>query len=63
MEMLPVDYTEAAKMEREISTEKPERSDQVKMMRFVASQVEKLIMKLDQIYNMQSMILRAVRKE
>ena len=63
MEMLPVDYTEATKMEREISTEKPEMSDQVKMMRFVASQVDKVIMKLDQIYNMQSMILRAVRKE
>ena len=63
MEMLPVDYTEAAKMEREISTEKPEMSDQVKMMRFVDGQVEKLIMKLDQIYNMLSMILRAVRKE
>ena len=61
MEM-PVDYT-AAKIEREISTEKPEQNDQVKMMRFVAGQVEKLIMKLDQIYNMQSMILRAVRKE
>ena len=62
MEM-PVDYTEAAKMEREISTEKPEMTDQHKMMRFVASQVDKVIMKLDQIYNMQSMILRAVRKE
>ena len=62
MEM-PVDYTEAARMEREITTEKPEMSDQVKMMRFVASQVDKVIMKLDQIYNMQSMILRAVRKE
>ena len=60
---LPVDYTEAAKMEREISTEKPEMSEQVKMMRFVASQVDKVVMKLDQIYNMQSMILRAVRKE
>ena len=44
-------------------TEKPEMSDQVKMMRFVASQVDKIVMKLDQIYNMQSMILRAVRKE
>ena len=62
MEM-PVDYTEAARMEREITTEKPEMSDQVKMMRFVASQVDKVVMKLDQIYNMQSMILRAVRKE
>ena len=63
MEMLPVDYTEAARMEREITTEKPEQNDQAKMMRFVAAQVDKVIMKLDQIYNMQSMILRAVRKE
>ena len=62
MEM-PVDYTEAARMEREITTEKPEMSDQVKMMRFVAAQVDKVIMKLDQIYNLESQILRAVRKE
>ena len=63
MEM-PVDYTAAAaQIEREITTEKPEMSDQVKMMRFVASQVDKVIMKLDQIYNLESQILRAVRKE
>ena len=43
--------------------EKPEMSDQVKMMRFVAAQVDKLVMKLDQIYNLESQILRAVRKE
>ena len=60
---IPVDYMEAAKIEREISTAKPEQNDQAKMMRFVAAQVDKVIMKLDQIYNMQSMILRAVRKE
>jgi len=60
---LPVDYMEAAKIEREISTEKPEQNDQAKMMRFVAAQVDKVIMKLDQIYNMESMILREVRKE
>ena len=60
---LPVDYTELEKVEREITTAKPEQSDQAKMMRFVAAQVDKVIMKLDQIYNMQSMILRAVRKE
>ena len=63
MEM-PVDYTAAAaQIEREITTEKPEMSDQVKMMRFVASQVDKVIMKMDQIYNLESQILRAVRKE
>ena len=32
-------------------------------MRFVAAQVDKVIMKLDQIYNLESQILRAVRKE
>ena len=63
MEM-PVDYTEAAKqIEREITTAPQDKNDQAKMMRFFAGQVDKVIMKLDQIYNMQSMILRAVRKE
>ena len=50
-------------IEMELTIEKPEMSEQVKMMRFQAAQVDKLIMKLDQIYNMTSMILRAVRKE
>ena len=64
MEMeLPVKYEEVVKTEREITTESAEKSDQVKMMRFQAAQVDKLIMKLDQIYNTASMILRAVRKE
>ena len=50
-------------IEMELTTMKPEMSEQTKMMRFQAAQVDKLIMKLDQIYNMTSMILRAVRKE
>ena len=55
-------------IEMELTTMKPEAGaagqvDQTKMMRFQAAQVDKLIMKLDQIYNMTSMILRAVRKE
>ena len=50
-------------MEMDLTTIKPEMSEQTKMMRFQASQVDKLIMKLDQIYNMASMILRAVRGE
>jgi len=50
-------------LEMELTTEKPEMSEQTKMMRFQAAQVDKLIMKLDQIYNMTSMILRAIRKE
>ena len=50
-------------IEMELTTEKPEMSEQTKMMRFQAAQIDKLIMKLDQIYNMTSMILRAVRGE
>ena len=53
----------AGQIEMELTTEKPDMSDQTKMMRFQAAQVDKLIMKLDQIYNMASMILRAIRKE
>ena len=50
-------------IEMDLTTLKPEMSEQTKMMRFQAAQVDKLIMKLDQIYNMASMILRAVRGE
>ena len=50
-------------IEMDLTIIKPEMSDQTKMMRFQAAQIDKLIMKLDQIYNMTSMILRAVRKE
>ena len=50
-------------IEMDMTIMKPEMSDQTKMMRFQAAQIDKLIMKLDQIYNMTSMILRAVRKE
>lgn len=42
---------------------KQEMSEQTKLMRFQAAQVDKLIMKLDQLNNTMSMILRAVRKE
>ncbi len=44
-------------------TPKSEMSDQVKMMRFMAGQVDKLYMKLDKLNDTLSMILRAVRKE
>ena len=40
---------------------KAEPVDYVKMMRFQAAQVDKLIMKLDQLNNTMSMVLRAVR--
>lgn len=42
---------------------KQEMSDQTKLMRFQASQVDKLIIKLDKLNDTLSMILRAVRKE
>ena len=37
--------------------------DYVKLMRFQAAQVDKLIMKMDQLNNTMSMVLRAVRRE
>ena len=46
------------------ATEKQaEMSDKVKMMRFQASQIDKLVLKLDHINDTLSMILRAIRKE
>ena len=49
--------------EEEIIDQKPEMTDQVKMMRFQAAQVDKIIMRLNQLNDTMSMILRAVRKE
>ena len=49
--------------EEEILDQKPEMSDQVKLMRFQAAQVDKIIMKLNQLNDAVNMILRAVRKE
>ena len=42
---------------------KQEMSEQTKLMRFQAAQVDKLIMKLDRLNDTLSMILRAVRNE
>ena len=47
----------------ELEQEKKELSEQVKMMRFVAGQVDKLYMKLETLNDTLSQILRAVRKE
>ena len=49
--------------EEEIIDQKAELSDQVKLMRFQAAQVDKIIMKLNQLNDTMSMLLRAVRKE
>lgn len=49
-----------AKWADEMSEELP---SQVKMMRFQAAQVDKLMMKLDRLNDTMNMILRAVRRE
>ena len=51
------------RMELPETPEKPEMSEQVKMMRFMAGQVDKLVLKLDHINDTLSQILRAVRRE
>lgn len=56
VEGVPINATYAD----EISREYPEN---VKLMRFQAGQVDKLIMKLDKLNDTMSMILRAVRRE
>lgn len=48
----------------DLTAAKPaEMSDQVKMMRFMAGQVDKLYLKLDKLNDTMNMILRAMRKE
>ncbi len=49
--------------EEEILDQKPEMSEPVKMMRFQAAQVDKIIMKMNQLNDTMNMLLRAVRKE
>lgn len=73
-EQVPGQITMQLDPEEEIVDQKPEMSDQVKLMRFQAAQVDKIIgqmmvnvdallMKLDRLNDTMSMILRAVRKE
>ena len=62
-EQVPGQITMQLDPEEEILDQKPEMSDQVKMMRFQASQVDKLALKLDHINDTLNMLLRAVRKE
>ena len=62
-EQVPGQITMQLDPEEEIVDQKPEMSDQVKMMRFQASQVDKLALKLDHINDTLNMLLRAVRKE
>ena len=49
--------------EEEILDKKPEMSEPVKMMRFQAAQVDKIIMKLNQLNDTMNMLLRAIRRE
>ena len=49
--------------EEEIIDQKAELSDKVKLMRFQAAQVDKIIMRLNQLNDTMNMLLRAVRKE
>ena len=46
-----------------VETKPAEMTDQVKMMRFQASQVDKLSLKLDHLNDTLNMILRVLRKE
>lgn len=51
-------------IEMELVEAKPaEMSDQVKLMRFQAGQIDKLVLKLDHINDTLNMILRVMRKE
>ena len=51
-------------IEMELIAAKPqEMSDQVKLMRFQAGQIDKLVLKLDHINDTLSMILRVLRKD
>lgn len=51
-------------IEMELVDKKPqEMSDQVKLMRFQAGQIDKLVLKLDHINDTLNMILRVMRKE
>ena len=50
-------------IEMELPQEPKEMSDQTKLMRFQAAQVEKLLLRMDRIDDTLHMILRVVRKE
>ena len=60
----PAEEQVPGQIEMELVEAKPqEMTDQVKMMRFQAGQIDKLVLKLDHINDTLSMILRAVRHE
>lgn len=60
----PAEEQVPGQIEMELVETKPaEMSDQVKLMRFQAGQIDKLVLKLDHINDTLNMILRAMRKE
>ena len=63
-EQEPAEEQVPGQIEMELVAAKPaEMSDQVKLMRFQAGQIDKLVLKLDHINDTLNMILRVMRKE
>lgn len=59
----PAEEQVPGQMEMDLKPKEPEMSEQVKMMRFIASQADKLALKLDHINDTLGQILRAMRRE
>ena len=63
-EQEPAEEQVQGQIEMELVAVKPqEMTDQVKLMRFQAGQIDKLVLKLDHINDTLNMILRVMRKE
>ena len=62
-ETQPAEEQVPGQMEMDLTPKTPEMTDQVKLMRFQAGQVDKLYMKLETINDTLSQILRVLRKE
>lgn len=63
-EQEPAEEQVPGQIEMELVAAKPaEMTDQVKLMRFQAGQIDKLVLKLDHINDTLNMILRVMRKE
>ena len=62
-ETQPAEEQVPGQMEMDLTPKAPEMTDQVKLMRFQAGQVDKLYMKLETINDTLSQILRVLRKE
>lgn len=60
---IPEEAQVPGQLRMELPMAQQEMSDQTKLMRFQAAQVDKLILKIDRLNDTMSMILRAIRKE